>query len=335
MLLQKPARVMLDNQIDFHIIPADVFAEPEFYRTKITDVLTVNGHCHDVLVIPYAQFITEKTAQAVERLIQNGGKVLFIDALPESLCTGEDIPAALKDCRVTTLDNLATELKGLCTVALNPASDRVRALHYTAEKEIYYLFNESDQTYRGTVTLPMGEYHLYDAWNDRYEHPAMQDGCIKICLAPSHSLIIVRGPAAKPVYKPAERGEKISLTRFTQSVCRAIEYPNFSGQKAIIVPNDYAQTDKDFSGIIRYEATFEQPARTLEITDAYEGVEVFINGESLGIQVAAPFVYDLRGKTQDGCNRLTIEVATTLERERNEGNSDQPTGLTGEVTLYL
>ena len=75
--------------------------------------------------------------------------------------------------------------------------------------------------------------------------------------------------------------------------------------------------------------------KTLEVTDAYEGVEVFVNGHSLGIQVAAPFVYDLRGYTVDGNNHLTIEVATTLERENGNGKDAAPTGILGDVALYL
>ena len=57
----------------------------------------------------------------------------------------------------------------------------------------------------------------------------------------------------------------------------------------------------------------------LEITDAGEDVEVFINGKSAGIQVLPPFRFDISNLLQDGKNSLRIEVATTLERERKFG----------------
>lgn len=335
MLVQKPARVLLDNQIDFHIIPTDVFAEPDFYKTEMTDILNVNGYGYQILIIPYAQFITKEAAQTVEALLQNGGKVIFIDNLPDGLCTGEELPETLKSCQVIALSQLATELDGLRTVGLAPANNRIRAMHYIGEQEFYYLFNEGAQTYNGTVTLPAGEYHRYDAWHDRCEILEGRDGQISVSLAPSQSLFIVCGTASKPVYKPAVRGEKILLTMFAQSVCRAISYPNFSSAKDISVLESYALTDKKFSGIIRYDTAFDCPAKTLEITDAYEGVEVFLNGKSLGIQVTAPFVYDLRGHTADGNNHLTIEVATTLERENGNGKDAAPTGIVGDVALYL
>ncbi len=101
-----------------------------------------------------------------------------------------------------------------------------------------------------------------------------------------------------------------------------------------MLPEKYALTDKKFSGFIRYETRFSGKAQLLEITDAYEGVEVFVNGQSTGIQVVPPFRYDLRSLTQEGENSLAIEVATTLERERGKTKNAAPTGITGEVALY-
>lgn len=334
MLMQKPARVLLDNQIDFHIVPADVFGEPDFYKTEVTDVLTVNGYRHEVLVIPYSQFITQEIADGVQTLVKNGGKVMFIDALPDGLCTGEELPDALRTCSVVSLDALAAKLDGLRTVRLAPANDRIRVMHSVGEQEFYYLFNEGDKTYDGIVTLPDESYYLYDPWFDRRQALEVTDGKVQIILAPANSLFIMHGTVPENVYEPAGRSQKILLTTFSQSVCRAIDYPNFGSARNIDRLESYAQTDKKFSGIIRYETTFDQPAHTLEITEAYEGVEVFINGKSAGIQVVAPFVYDLRGLVKPGKNQLTIEVATTLEREQNKGKSDAPTGITGEVALY-
>lgn len=335
MLMQKPARVLLDNQIDFHIVPADVFAEREFYRTELTSALTVNGHRHEVLIIPYAQFITRETAEAVQTLTENGGKVLFVDALPDAICTGEALPPSVQRCQVVPLAQLAETLSGFKTVLLTPQSERIRAMHRTGESEFYYLFNEGQTPYEGTVALPKGEYHLYDAWHDRREALCTKDGRVQICLYPGHSLFIMRGAAPRDAYCPAPRGEKVTLTAFTRSVCRAADYPQFKNAEAIEKPENYVKTDKKFSGFIRYETTFTCPAQTLEITEAYEGVEVFVNGCSAGIQVVSPFLYDLRGLVQPGENRLVIEVATTLERERGNTKNAAPTGITGEVALYL
>ena len=54
MLMQKPARVCLDNQIDFLFVPSDAFAERDFYRTEIGETLCINGHAFSAFVLPYA-----------------------------------------------------------------------------------------------------------------------------------------------------------------------------------------------------------------------------------------------------------------------------------------
>lgn len=334
MLIQKPARVLLDNQIDFQFVPADAFAEREFYRTEVTDALTVNGLRYETLVIPYAQFITKETAETIKLLMENGGRVFFLDGLPEGLCTGEELPAALKNCTTLALEELSAELEDLRTVGLEPANNRIRAMHYKGEKEFYYLCNEGDHFYRGAVVLPKGAYCKYDAWRDSYETAWMQDGRIPVEIAPSHSLFLIVGEEIETSSWPTLGDEKTILTHFRQSVCRAIHYPEFGDAKDIVSPTNYALTDKKFSGIIRYETTFEGRFRTLEITDAYEGVEAFLNDKSLGIQVAPPFLYDLRETVRDGENHLRIEVATTLERERGNIKNAAPTGIVGEVALY-
>lgn len=73
-----------------------------------------------------------------------------------------------------------------------------------------------------------------------------------------------------------------------------------------------------FSGFVRYKSRFslEQTERVvLEVTDAKEGMEVFVNGRSAGIQIVPPYRYDLTELAVEGENELIIEVATTLERQ--------------------
>lgn len=86
----------------------------------------------------------------------------------------------------------------------------------------------------------------------------------------------------------------------------------------------------------------------MKIADASEGVEVFLNGKSLGIQIAPPYLYDLTAYMEEGTNRLAIEVATTLERSCHEASKANPyaalvgvqepecgTGLTGAVSVIM
>ena len=69
-----------------------------------------------------------------------------------------------------------------------------------------------------------------------------------------------------------------------------------------------------------------------------EGVEVFLNGDSLGIQIQPTYIYDLSSKLNKGKNHLEIISATTLERfVPNERSSEKPTnplGIQDKVVIY-
>ena len=134
-----------------------------------------------------------------------------------------------------------------------------------------------------------------------------------------------------------------------RSLCRGIDYPAFGEKETVTLPDDLAGQHPKFSGVIAYENTFtlekDYKELLLEISDAYEGVQVYVNGQSAGIQIVPVYRFDLSAFTAPGKNALRIEVSTTLERERRAGRESileilqhnkvmQPTGITGTVTLY-
>ena len=148
-----------------------------------------------------------------------------------------------------------------------------------------------------------------------------------------------------PLYTSSKRQDIAVSDPWHRSICRSIDYPDFVENKEIRLPDSLAEEAPKFSGFVRYTNSFDAKKDEqvyLEITDAHEGVEVFLNGQSLGIQIVPPFCYCLSGALSDGKNELCIEVATTLDRE----NSDIPdvtgqprvltalSGITGSVYLW-
>ena len=138
-------------------------------------------------------------------------------------------------------------------------------------------------------------------------------------------------------------------TVWKRSICRSSDYPKFGEKKGICLPDLLHEEEPLFSGFVRYENQFEGKVGetyVLEISDAYEGVEVFVNGRSLGIQIVPTYRFDLSSEIQDGVNELVIEVATTLEREASQfpnpyakyiGQDVTPTcksGISGTVKIY-
>lgn len=131
-----------------------------------------------------------------------------------------------------------------------------------------------------------------------------------------------------------------------RSICESIHYPEFEKEKEVRLPDHLAEEEPEFSGFVRYENYFTvssgQYAYFLEIMDASEGVEVFVNGISQGIQIVPVFRYDLTSSLKEGINYIRIEVATTLERQMaqipdffgNKKESKALSGITGEVRLW-
>ena len=363
MLDQKPAHVLMDHQIDFDILPSDVFAEIERYQTKVGNQLMVNHQPYKALIIPYAQYMTQNTVNAAIVLKKAGFPVIFIDDLPTGVVDGDDeLLTQLSGCKVVTLDTLLSELitNSVPEISIAPSFSMLRYLHYKEKSDIYLFTNENmTESFCGTVTVPMtGSVYGYDAWNNElFEIRAEQNGkSTTICLeiAPYQSVVIVFDNPEDVKLKTSVLYEEELLLKagWSMSLAASIEYPTFHDEQKISSFENVGLKYKEFSGYIRYENTIEVPEvrkAYLIIEDAFEGVEVFVNDVSVGIQVAPPFVFDISNHSKAGKNKLRIEVATTLERERNFAPPVQgdwkamfvkdpilaPTGIVGEIKLLI
>ena len=362
MYLQKPAMQLYDHQIDYDIIPADVFVEIEKYQTKFSDVLQVGRQKYSALIIPEGQFITKETARAVKTLQDSGCLVLFINCLPDGICNGDvELINVIKTTEIVPLQGLVSRLMEaeIPEISITPENDRIRYYHY-CEKNNFYLFtNEGTLTYSGKVVLPQnGACYAYNAWDNCLEKVnAVSMGEkteISIMIEPYKSLIIVFAETKEKLSLPLYFKENVKPWNdgWRRSSCASAEYPAFGVSKEISLPDHLELEEPEFSGFIRYEKEYcleKCPDRFgLEITDAYEGVEVFVNGYSAGIQIVPPFRYDLTTMVQEGYNQLVIEVATTLERQMakipdplrmymglSEKKPTCPSGINGEVRIEI
>jgi hypothetical protein len=366
MLTQKPCRLLADAQIDHDIIPQDVFTEQEKYRTVLGSTLKVNTQEYHALVVPTSSYITTAFAEAVVKLKEAGFPVIFVNEAPVGLCDSTNDTATilenLRCCPIIPLDELIPFLreKGIFDISITPANNRIRYLRYAHDDGamIYYFINEGTESWRGVIAVPEKDPCVaYNAWDNRLETiraDQKENGTeLAVEIEPLKILIVAFDEALpsflpKAVQDPVTRsGFAITLTDgWKRSICAAIDYPKFSGEIEINLPDNLAEEQKRFSGFVRYEKTFfleEQRRVVLEIIDAHEGVEVFVNGVSMGIQIAPPFRYDITALVKLGDNGLVIEVATTLERcmgrkgrwmKKMYPTVPAQSGITGAVNLY-
>ena len=389
--------VLTEHQIEYDIVPQDVFANPEFYRTFIGNhVLKVNTQTYRAVVVPYMQYITKALAETITVLNSEGIPVLFADKAPEGICDTPAVSAdGIKDSRTAETDAAliaavkkyakvlpvsdltgAPELAGIAEVNFAPADVFLRCYHYLHNdgSSVYMLVNEGTEVWRGTVTFAAEKendaaVYGYDAW-ENICYPADIDrttGAWEIALEPLQSRMVIFDATAKAAdigtklcLRAIDRlasasGEEIALaaSSWKRSTCAGIDYPAFENTKEISLPDPLAEEEPEFSGFVRYENTLQVDEKLLanrdqrlllEITDAHEGVEVFVNDQSLGIQIVPTYCFDLTDALVAGDNAIRIEVATTLERENYsvpqqmglpKPEPKDPSGISGEVHLYL
>lgn len=335
MELSKPAMRLYDRQIDFDLIPEDVFAKSDKFRTQIGSKLTVNLQEYSILLVPGAQFITENSARAIEKLQEAGFPVWFLEQMPEGACDApEFVWKNPERAKTVSLDALAEELEreGISEIHLNPADSRIRCLHYintdeNGKHDIFLFVNEGTECYEGMIRVPcVGGCYAYNAWDNRMERVDSsreeEETSLSVEIWPGKSFIVVFDDVDVALPLPAAPAKRMKTsewnTGWKRSICEAIDYPHFCREQEIILPDGLAEEQPEFSGFVRYEKEYfcdNKPAQLiLKIEDAAEGLEVFVNGVSAGIQITAPYLYDITGLIKEGTNQIRIEVATTLER---------------------
>lgn len=357
MPFEKVVRVLYDRQIDSHILPGDVLECPAFYHAKLANPFVVNRQQYQVMIVPGCDYLTKSTADGLMRLRAAGVPVLFADRCPVGICDdGIALPEELKRCPVVELEQLADAVRtlGVTVPELTPANNRVRILQIGREHPLFLLVNEGEKPYEGIVRFPgcRDTCCFYDPWENCLYRANNKTGKsahgVTITLQPLKSMVVVFGnvPQESPEL-PVISGKELRLSPWSRCLCSGIDYPYFSDEESVMLPDALAEQKPEFSGYARYKTTFETDGSgklLLCIEDAAEGVEVFVNGTGCGIQVAPPFIYDLTRWATAGKNELVIEVSTTLERacypllkgyqKQLTPEPSSASGLTGSVRLY-
>ena len=311
---EEMAEPLARSQISYDFLPADVFTDQERYRTDLSCGLSVNGRDYRALILPACDFLPPSVKNALPALREKGVMILDAGAVSPLMIPQKLQALALEDAK------------------LAPACGDIRTLHGKGDTEYWFFVKEGKEPWQGVIDLPNAAPCLqYDAWQNGWqpvEAEKKENGMrLRLTLLPLHSTVILLGSDAMDLPRLPEEfeGRKKRMNQgWRRSVCPAILYPRFTDEKEVSLPDDLAEEMPAFSGFVRYEKEInldKVPVQAeLTVTDAYEGVEVFINGQSMGLQIVPPFRYHVAHALRPGKNSIVIEVATTLERE----NAEQP-----------
>lgn len=363
--MDKVGHVLFDWQIDYDIIPQDVFADNDAYGTEIhKDKLIINHNEYGAVIIPYMQYITKEMADVIPKLKNNGILVVFVEGVPEGISNGGDSTNISFEENVVRLEELVEYLDSHNVISLKiiPSYDRIRCLNYKYDngENVYFLINEGTQKYTGQLFVKTpeqadSEIYEYDAWNNTYKRRTIENHQIMFSLEPRKSVLFIESSKEQfaKLHLLSEKEYayhcKVEWNKelWERSMCLSVNYPKFEALESKNVPDSVEKEFPEFSGYIAYENSFTGKERMnyiLDITDAYEGVEVFVNGKSLGIQIVPTYHYIIPEEMIcEGENKVRIEVATTLERQMAKtpnayGILPEPpackSGIAGEILLY-
>jgi hypothetical protein len=348
MLMQKPARILAENHLDFDILPADVFRHMDQFRTSFDGKLSVNGETYDALVLPASQYQTDETIAFLNLAAANGYPVLCVSEAPRGVVGAE----------VVDLEGLAAAIigKGIWDVRMDKRASYVQFYHMHSEEMDLYLFsNESaSETFAGEILVSArGHAALYHGMQNklyRVSTVAQDEGtAVWLELRPTESVVLVVAKEALPAEELPSRPQRAVILQntWTVSFASAKDYPAFSGHEQMEALENISLRHPEFSGMIRYETTFSgvQGRALLRLEDAYETASVWCNGQFAGTAICPPYEFDVTELLYDGENHLRIEVATTLFNHvmAVTGGQDMfsripvvipPSGLIGSVTLY-
>lgn len=332
--MQKPARELIERQIDFDFLPADVWADDSDYPHSFDGELHVADERYKCLVIPRCERIPAAAARFAADAAERGFAVCFVDALPLGVVgagNGESdslIARLSRSAKVVPLDALAETLaaQGLCEIEASPAFKPLRVYHYETDTHLYMLSNESaHEAFDGEVAFDeRGVPVLYDAYENRLfaTESRSKNGKIvlKLRLEPYESVIVSfeseLPSEARPLSKKLENSLELS-GNWTVAFATAKEYPNFTGAQKLSTLRDLAEIKPNWAGTARYELEFNlnTPCDTAEVVlpQAFEFAEVWISGAHAGARIAPPYRFDISGLRVPGNNRIAVEVTNTLD----------------------
>lgn len=369
MKMQKPARELTTNQIEFDFVSMDMLNDLSSYNGKLeNNTLNINGVEFKCLVIPYSQYITKELAQFIKNA--DGLEVIFVDGLPQGISneTKDDevtqLVKACEGCKVIKLEELANQLKHreFNSVKLSSKFPGLTYYHYFREGNVYMFQNESaHETFSGEIELTIGEKAaLYNGLKNKFE--TLKVNCVNgkssvfLELKPNESCIIIEDTngeiETEGNYLPMSEkllqckdGTDLSYD-WNYSLVKNKEYPNFGEVNMMEKLEPISKKNPLFAGLIKYEKTFEMDEvkkdAFLSFEFVYEAMELWINNQYVDMKLCPPYIFDIAKYLKKGENKIRVEVATTLDRDRFTRpeppfilwhDSIDPTGMYGEIKL--
>ena len=312
------ARELFQNQIDFIYIDE---AALEHARIKGGRLAIGSQHLRSVVCDPTS--IAGGSARAKLDAFRAGGGLVLESWQPGALAS-ELVAAIGRDIDW-------------------PNAPDLRALHYRkAGRDFYLLVNEGERPLEGEFSIAAaGALELWDPmdgstrpWPGRAVGGRAQS---RLCLERRQALVIAVNPRGKPDPQtplPAVPGE--TLVELSGPWCAW----DTSGRKVEVpCPGNWARIRgwETFSGTLRFSTEFALPSQRegdtlfVDLGRAGDIAKLLLNGQPVGTQAWAPYIFDVTRFCRAGANWLEVRVTNSMANACD--GLQMPSGLIGPVTL--
>lgn len=360
MFMQEPAQKLFENQIEYAILPEDVFTEAEYYRTEINgSSLTVNGTEIPVLIIPETDCIDKRFADVLLKNPQL--PVIFVNRIPRYVAGADEesqirYQEVFRNMKAADLDTLVDRIKETTgqSVCLSMYNPEMAVYHYRKECDLYMLFNESLSRKTDCEVYLDTEHEIvcYDALHNMIK-PAeyhIENGktVCRLRLEPYESVIFMEeknttGETAAQKEMVCERYDLSS--GWSVSISESWETPEFKEIETGDCLRPISEKYPKFSGVIEYTNTFELKYNydrvVLEAEYIFETATVYVNDRKTEIRLCPPYRFDLTEACVSGKNKIKVQVANTPARDvlnyelpfGPEKGVLEPTGMFGKIQI--
>lgn len=352
MLTQKPAKVLTQQQIDFDVIPNDVFTFSDYFKTNLVDYLTINNTQYKCLIIPYSECISEELLQFITKAKGSKFRIVFIDALPTKVFNGESehLEDKMRHVDVVKLENLGDYMEHNNLYAIK-AESKEPFLRYSsfANDEVEYMmfFNEDPINTINTKIIFDTDKPVYrfDVLNNKITK-VEYDGEISLDLYPYESFVYILGEVDDSIVSECSKlstNEIVIDSVYKVSTADVISYPNFTEVFTMKKLENLSLPKylPKFSGTFRYETEFqldkEIKSATIDLGSVYEIADLSVNGQFVGTKICPPYIFEVEDLLKVGKNTICVDVTNTLDKQVMDYFSSneeiQPSGLLDNIKL--
>ena len=245
-------RSLGESQIDFHIIPSEVFENTDYPCEYDGKLLKVNGVSYHALLVTGSEYVNLISAEMICRMTADGFPVVFTNKRPRGIIGAtesenrtfavvcekapcvpvKELGGLLREGKVPGAEALIPE------TVINPSNKLLTAYHYSLHgAEEYILLNEMpEKTFEGSITVKAeGKPLRYFPWENRLEkteYERLADGRteVKLSLNPLELTVLLFLPEGDELPAQVQDVKKTGtvlvkkINSFTVSLADSVEY---------------------------------------------------------------------------------------------------------------